>query len=85
MKDNSIKEIEKRNELLGEIEWKLIDDFIQTRKNHGLSQQKMADQCNAIRETIARIENRTMKPTITTMIDLLEPLGLTLKIEKIDK
>ena len=74
MTTTNINDEEKRNELLNEIEWKLIDDFIQVRKNHGLSQQKMADQCNAIRETIARIENRTMKPTITTMIDLLEKI-----------
>lgn len=85
MTTTNINDEEKRNELLNEIEWKLIDDFIQVRKNHGLSQQKMADQCNAIRETIARIETRVMTPSISTMIDLLEPLGLTLKIEKIDK
>lgn len=85
MTKSNIKDEELRNKLLMEIEWKLIDDFIQTRKNHNLSQQKMADQSNAIRETIARIENRTMSPTVKTLIDLLEPLGLTLKIDKLDK
>ena len=82
---NNPKQLEKRNKMLNEIEWKLIDEFIQTRKNHKLSQQKMADQCNVIRETIARIETHAMSPTISTLIDILEPLGLTIKIVKIDK
>lgn len=81
----NLKTLEERNKLLEEIEWKLIDDFIQTRKNHNLSQQKMADQSNVIRETIARIENRTMNPTVSTLIDILEPLGLTIKIVPLEK
>ena len=80
-----LKKLEARNKLLSDLEWKLINDFIQTRKNHNLSQQKMADQCNVIRETIARIENRTMNPTVGTLIDILEPLGLTIKIVPLDK
>ena len=81
----NLKEAEKRNKILDEIEWNFVNDFVQTRKNHNLSQQKIADKSNVIRETIARIETHIMSPTIGTMIDILEPLGYTIKIVPMDK
>lgn len=70
---------------LSEIEYELITNFIKLRKDANLSQQDIANQANVIRTTVARIENRINSPQIKTMLQILEPLGYTLKIEKIDK
>ena len=44
----------------------------------------MAEGANVIRETIARIENQITSPQVNTLIKILEPLGYTIKIEKIN-
>ena len=75
----------KREKRLQELEYALIKDFINLRKSNKLTQQNLADQANVLRETVARIENVMTSPQVRTLIKLLEPLGYTLKIEKIDK
>ena len=66
-----------------DMEYELIIEFIKLRKEAKLSQQDIANHCNIIRTTIARIENRMNSPQVKTMLQILEPLGYTLKIEKI--
>ncbi len=66
-----------------ELEYNLICDFIKLRKELGLSQQKMAEDCGVIREMIAVIENQVKHPQINTLIKILEPFGYTLSITKI--
>ena len=66
-----------------EMEYELITEFIRLRKNANLSQQDIADQANIIRTTVARIETGMNSPQMKTMLQILEPLGYTLKIEKI--
>lgn len=66
------------------LEENLINDFINLRHSLGLSQQKMAEECGAIREMVTALENRRKHPQILTMIKFLEPFGYTLKITKIE-
>lgn len=66
-----------------ELEYNLICDFINLRKELGLSQQKTADDCGVVREMIAVIENQVKHPQINTLIKILEPFGYTLSITKI--
>jgi len=54
------------------------------RKEKGLSQQQMADNAHVIRETISRIETLMTSPQVNTLIKILEPVGYTIKIVKID-
>ena len=75
----------KNEKMIAEMEYNLITEFIRLRKNAKLSQQDIAEHSNVIRTTIARIENKMNSPQIKTMLEILEPLGYTLKIEKIDK
>ena len=70
---------------ISDMEYELITEFIRLRKDANLSQQDIANQANVIRTTIARIENGMNSPQIKTMLQILEPLGYTLKIEKINK
>ena len=50
-----------------------------------MTQAKLAQEANLLRETIARIENLMTSPKLNTLIKLLEPMGYTLKIVKLDK
>ena len=72
-------------EMTEELEWELIQDFVSKRKNHGLSQQKMAEQCGLVREQIAKIENYLVHPQINTLIKALKPIGYTIKIVPIEE
>lgn len=74
-----------REEKIDILEYNLIQDFINIRKENRYSQQQLAAKCQVIRTTVARIETYITSPQIKTMIDLLEPLGYTLSITKIDK
>ena len=65
------------------MEYSLIAELIQLRKDAHLTQQEIADQSEVIRTTVARIENKMNSPQVRTMLQILEPLGYTLKIEKI--
>ena len=82
-----MKEVEKYVELekeINDIEYELISEYIKLRKEAHLSQQEIADQSKIIRTTIARVENGMNSPQMKTMLQILKPLGYTLKIEKID-
>lgn len=82
---NKVEEYINKEKLISEMEYELITDFIKLRKDAKLSQQDIANQSKVIRTTIARIENGMNSPQIKTMLQILEPLGYTLKIEKIKK
>lgn len=79
------KEYTERENLLMELEYEFVKDFVKLRKDLDLTQQEMADSAGVIRETIARIENQITSPQINTLIKILEPLGYTIKIEKLSK
>lgn len=83
MKKCNIEEFENKEKILLDLEYQLISDFIKLRKDKHLSQKEMAEASNTIRETVAKIENKLVSPQINTLIKLLEPLGYTIKIEKI--
>ena len=82
MKKERYIDIEKQ---ISNMEYDLITEFIRLRKDANLSQQDIADRSKVIRTTVARIENQMNSPQIKTMLQILEPLGYTLKIEKIDE
>ena len=67
------------------VEANLITKFTELRKQANYSQQKMADTCDVIRETISRIETKSCSPNLNTLLKLLEPLGYTLEIVPIKK
>jgi len=80
----NVAEYEERQKLLSELEYEFVKQFISVRKNHHLSQQAMANKCNVIRETVARIETCMTSPQINTLIKLLQPIGYTIKIVPIE-
>lgn len=80
-----VKNYIEREKNISNMEYELIEEFIKLRKEASLSQQDIADESKVIRTTIARIENKMNSPQVKTLLQILEPLGYTLKIEKIDK
>ena len=80
---NKVKNNSEVKKQIIDMEYSLIAEFIQLRKDAHLTQQEIADQSEVIRTTVARIENKMNSPQVRTMLQILEPLGYTLKIEKI--
>lgn len=64
----------------------LHNDFIHEltlfRKENNLTQELLSKYSNVSRTKIARIESKNNSPTIKTIIDILGPLGYTIKIVK---
>ena len=73
-----------RAEKLEKLEKDFIDSLVKLRKDKKLTQQGMADDAGVIRETIARIENSITSPQVNTLLKIIEPLGYTIKLTKID-
>lgn len=80
-----IKSYIEKEKQISDMEYELITEFIRLRKDANLSQQDIANQSEVIRTTIARIERGMNSPQVKTMLQILEPLGYTLKIEKLEK
>lgn len=76
---NEKKYIE-REKMIMEMEYEIITNYIKLRKETNISQEQLAKQTSVIRTTIARIENNMNSPQLKTMLELLEPLGYTLKV-----
>ena len=85
MKTENRQNFIKREELLKELEFEFVSELIKIRKEKKLSQQKLADSADVIRETIARIENLITSPQLNTLIKILEPMGYTVKIVPLQK
>lgn len=62
-----------------------IKEFISFRKENNLTQELFSKYSKVSRTKIARIENGSSSPTIKSMLEILGPLGYTLKIEKVPK
>ena len=73
----------KNEEMVMELEYNLICDFIKLRNELGLTQKEMGEASNTVREIIAAIETRRNHPQINSLIKILEPFGYTLSITKI--
>ena len=60
-----------------------IKEFIRFRKENNLTQDLFAKFSNVSREKIARIENGSHSPTVLSLLNILGPIGYTIKIEKV--
>lgn len=79
-----VNEYVEKEKILMDLEYEFVKQFIKLRKDNKMTQQQMADGAHVIRETIARIENQMTSPQINTLIKILEPIGYTIKITKIE-
>lgn len=66
-----------------ELEKEFIKDFVMCRKENNLTQELLGLYSSVRREKIARIENNSHSPSIKNLLQILGPIGYTIKIEKI--
>jgi DNA-binding XRE family transcriptional regulator len=58
----------------------LIEELVQARKNANLSQKQLEILSGIAQPCIARTEKGNTDPKLSTLLKMLEPLGLTLSI-----
>lgn len=59
---------------------KLLEELVKARRSAGLSQKQLEILSGVPQTCIARTEKGVTDPQLTTLLKLLEPLGLTLSI-----
>ncbi len=62
---------------------RLLEELVKVRKNAKLSQKQLEILSGIAQPCIARTEKGSTDPNLTTLLKLLEPLGLTLSITQI--
>ena len=68
---------------IDELEKEFINDFISFRKENNLTQEVLGLYSKVNRVKVARIESGMHSPTIKNLLQILGPIGYTIKIEKI--
>jgi ribosome-binding protein aMBF1 (putative translation factor) len=63
----------------------LMVEMIRARRDRGISQRELEKMSGVRQPVISRIENGTDIPKVDTVMRVLAPLGLTLKIAPIDR
>ena len=58
----------------------LIGELVKARKERGLSQKQLEELTGVKQPVIARIENGSTTPNLSTILKVLAPLGKTLYI-----
>lgn len=67
------------------LEMDIINATIEARKKSKLSQKELSEKSGIKQPNIAKLENCTRAPQVTTLIKLLYPMGYTIKVVPIDK
>lgn len=62
-----------------------IKEFARFRRENNLTQTLLSKYSGVTREKIARIELGMHSPSVKSLLNILGPVGYTIKIEKIDK
>ena len=68
-----------------ELEEDFINDFISFRKENNLTQEMLAEYSKVSRTKISRIESGMHSPSVKALLDILGPLGYTIKIDKVKR
>ncbi len=66
-----------------ELNKEFINNFVSFRKENNLTQELLGVYSHVNRVKIARIESGMHSPTVKNLIDILGPLGYTIKIVKV--
>jgi predicted transcriptional regulator len=58
----------------------IISSIIKKRRELGISQRTLAEQCGIPQSSVARIETFKTTPKLDTLLKLMKPLGLKLQV-----
>lgn len=81
-----VKSIDENNNLLMEEIDELtaiVSAIIEKRNNLGISQRELAQLCGLPQSSIARIESGKTTPKLDTLLKIMHPLGLKIKLVSI--
>ena len=67
-----------------ELEKEFIREFVKFRKENNLTQELLSVYSKVNRVKIARIESGMHSTSIKNLLEILGPIGYTIKIEKIE-
>ena len=70
---------------IDELEKDFIQEFVSFRKENNLTQELLALYSKVNRVKISRIESNMHSPSVKNLLQILGPLGYTIKIEKIKR
>ncbi len=62
-----------------------IKEFVRFRKENNLTQELFSKYSGVSRTKIARIENGSHSPSVLSLLEILGPIGYTIKIDKVQK
>ena len=62
-----------------------IKEFVRFRKENNLTQELSSKYSGVSRTKIARIENGSHSPSVLSLLEILGPIGYTIKIDKVQK
>ncbi len=62
----------------------IITAMIEQRDALGLSQRDLAALCDMPQSTVARIESSKTNPTLDTLLQIMQKLGLTLSVTRLN-
>lgn len=80
------RELYSQDEILSNrLQARVMCALIDARRERNISQRDLEEMSGVKRSTIARFETGATSPTISTLIKMLLPLGLTLDIVRIPK
>lgn len=78
------KELYSPDEILNnKLQARVMCALIDARREHSISQRDLEALSGVKRSTIARFETGATSPTVSTLIKMLLPLGLTLDVVRI--
>ena len=60
-----------------------IKEFVRFRKENNLTQELFSKYSGVSRTKIARIENGSHSPSVLSLLEILGPIGYTIKIDKV--
>ena len=67
------------------VEEEIIEAVVRARKERNLTQQQLSDISGIKQPAIARIENGTNSPMVSTLMKMLYSMGYTLKVVPLEK
>lgn len=67
------------------VEEEIIEAVVRARKERNLTQQQLSDISGIKQPAIARIENGTNSPTVSTLMKMLYSMGYTLKVVPLEE
>jgi DNA-binding XRE family transcriptional regulator len=78
MRENGILTPEREAEIQAEVD--ILSALINARKENKISQRQLEDLTGVNRSTINRMEKGDNSPSVSTLLQVLTPLGMTLKV-----